>query len=321
MVFRLGYVAMSLNLVDSSPSGTVTVASFNKLPDEEARMYRLRKITRKNLENTLRILRYNKAYNIKVYRLTSKLIPLATHPLIKNWEFARDFAEEFREIGDFIKENDMRISAHPDHYTVINSASKDVLEDSVKDLEYHVEIYEAMGLYDYKYKLVMHIGGLYKDKAASIGRFEENFMNLPERIRNRIILENDDKSYSAADVLGVCRRLGVPMVVDIHHHSCVNNGEGLETLLPSIFDTWNNEYFTPKVHFSSPRGCKDFRSHADDIELPEFLRFLEAARQTGRDFDVMLEAKNKDTALLRLSEQLKEVSWIKRLSEGEFEFI
>ncbi|MCX7710037.1 MAG: UV DNA damage repair endonuclease UvsE [Clostridia bacterium] len=319
MKIRLGYVAMTLNLEKCSPSGTVTVANFKKLPDEEARMYRLRKITRENLSNTLRILRYNKALNISVYRFTSKLIPLATHPLIEHWDYREDFKEEFSEIGKFVKENDFRVSAHPDHYTLINSHSDKVLEESIKDLDYHVKIYEAMGLEDYRYKLVLHVGGLYKDKKTSIERFKENFVKLPDRIRKRIILENDDKSYTAADVLEICKELKIPMVIDIHHHRCVNHGESLLSLLPEVFDTWKGEYFKPKIHFSSPKSEKDFRSHADFIDIGEFAGFLEIAGAIGRDFDVMLEAKSKDSALLQLSNELKNVKGIRSINESEFE--
>lgn len=319
MIFRLGYVAMSVSLADASPSGTVTVSAFNRLPGEEARMYRLRKVMRKNLENTLRILRYNKAYNIKVYRFTSKLVPLATHPLVDGWDYTGDFRDELLEIGDFIKENNFRVSAHPDHYTLINSNSESVLAESLRDLDYHARIYEAMGLFDYKYKLVMHVGGMYGDRRASIRRFEENFEKLPERIRKRIILENDDRSFTATDVLGICKRRNIPMVIDIHHHGCANNGEKLEDLLCDVFDTWEGEYFNPKVHFSSPRSCKDFRSHADDIDIDEFVPFLKTAVKAGRDIDIMLEAKNKDAALLKLSESLSGVEGVKKINEGEFE--
>lgn len=316
MKIRLGYVAMTLNLVNASPSGTITVTAFNKLESDEAKLYRLKKVTESNLKNTYRILLYNKAYNINVYRFTSKLIPLATHPAIGKWDYAGDFSAELRRIGDFVKENDFRISAHPDHYTLINSLSEKVIEESVKDLDYHVKIYEAMGLEDYRYKLVLHVGGLYKDKKGSVERFKENFIKLPDRIRKRIILENDDKSYSALDVLGICQELKTPMVVDIHHHNCVNNGEKLEDLLPHIFNTWNGEYFNPKIHFSSPKSEKEFRSHAEDIDINEFMGFINIAKKTGRDFDIMLEAKNKDSALFKLSEQLKEQEGITWVNEG-----
>ncbi|RCX18803.1 UV-damage endonuclease [Anaerobacterium chartisolvens] len=319
MKFRLGYVAMTLNLHDCSPSGTVTAAVLGRLPDEQARMYRLKRVAAKNLENTLRILIYNKAYNIKVYRLTSKLIPLATHPLTKGWDYTGDFARELKKIGDFIKENDFRVSAHPDHYTLINSPSQDVIKQSVSDLDYHVRLLEAMGLDDYRYKLVLHVGGLYNDREASISRFRDNFTRLPDRIAKRIILENDDKSYDAHDVLCICRDLNIPMVVDVHHDWCLNRGEALEVILEDIFKTWDGEYFRPKIHFSSPKSQKDFRSHADFINAEDFEQFLRYAVKPGIDFDVMLEAKSKDSALLRLSEQLGNIHGVIRLNEAEFE--
>ncbi len=321
MNVRLGYVAMTLNLENCSPSGTVTVKTFSGLPDTEVRLHRLKKITKVNLNNTLRILRYNKALNISVYRFTSKLVPLATHPLIEDWNYTDDFREEFIQIGQFVKENDFRVSAHPDHYTLINSSSEKVFESSLRDLDYHVKLYEAMGLDDYKYKLVMHIGGVYKNKELSIERFKECFEKLPDRIRRRLILENDDKAYTARDVLEICRDLKVPMVLDVHHHNCVNNGEPLEDMLRDIFKTWAGEYFPPKIHFSSPKTIKEFRSHADDIEPGEFEKFLKTAKKTGVDFDVMIEAKNKDNALLNLSNKIKEFENIRWINEGHFEVL
>ena len=319
MIFRLGYVAMTLSLEDCSPSGMVTLSILNRLPDDAAKLYRLRRVAKKNLLNTLRILRYNKALDIDVYRLTSRLIPLATHPAAQDWNYAAEFGDELREIGDFIKENNMRVSAHPDHFTLLNSKSGKVLEDSIRDLDFHVRIFEAMGLEDYRYKLVQHVGGLYDSREDSLERFRVSFVKLPDRIRNRIILENDDKCYSTTDVLMLCRQLNIPMVLDVHHNSCLPGNEKLDKVLLGIFDTWNGEYFRPKVHFSSPKSPKEFRSHADFIELEEFLGFLEIARGAGKDFDVMLEAKNKDQALLKLSGQLSEVPGVKRINTGEFE--
>ena len=312
---------MTLDLAECSPSGIVTFAAYNRLIDAEARLYRLRKITARNLENTLRILRYNKAMNIMVYRLTSKLVPLATHPVTEGWDYTGDFSQELAEIGAFIKENNFRVSAHPDHYTLINSSSGAVLGASLVDLDYHVRLFEAMGLGDYRYKLVMHVGGLYKDKPASISRFKENFAKLPDRIRKRIILENDDKSYSASDVLELCNELEIPMVLDVHHFNCVNDFMSLEKLLPLIFDTWKGEAFKPKVHFSSPKSSKEFRSHAADIDFEEFQTFLRTAASVGRDFDIMLEAKNKDRALLQLSSQLSGLCRTRKISQGEYEIV
>ncbi|GAE90000.1 UV damage endonuclease [Acetivibrio straminisolvens JCM 21531] len=273
MLVRLGYVAMTMNLKNCSPSGTVTVKTLTGLTGDETRLYKLRKVTEANLHNTLRILRYNKAYNIHVYRFTSKLVPLATHPMVSHWDYVGEFKNEFQSLGDFVKENGFRVSAHPDHYTLLNSPSKEVLKASVRDLDYHVKLFEAMGLEDYRYKLVMHVGGLYKNKQMSIERFKENYAYLPHRIKRRLIIENDDKIYTARDVLDICREINAPMVLDVHHHNCVNNGERLEEMLGEIFNTWKDEYFPPKIHFSTPKSSENFRSHADDIDVNEFYRF------------------------------------------------
>jgi len=319
MIFRLGYVAMTLNLEDASPSSTITATAFNKIQDQEARMNKLRKIAQKNIRNSLRILIYNKATDIKVYRFTSKIIPLATHPLVQHWDYCSELKDEFIEIGNFVKENGFRVSAHPDHFTLINSPKEHIFYESLKDLEYHANIFEAMGLEEAKYKLVMHVGGVYKDKKTSMQNFKNNFHRLPDRVRKRIILENDDKSYTASEVLELCKELSIPMVFDVHHHKCVNNGERIEDLLEEIFHTWEGESWPPKIHFSSPKSEKDFRSHADYVQLEEFLQFLQAARLINRDFDVMLEAKNKDNALLKLSSELEKVGYIKKINTATFE--
>ncbi len=318
MILRLGYVAMTLNLKDCTPSGTVTYTLYKKLESEEAKKMRLSRVAKSNLNNTLRILKYNKALNIDVYRLTSKLIPLATHDELSNWDYQQDFKEQFLEIGDFIMKNDFRVSAHPDHFTLLNPKDEKVLEDSIKDLDYHIKLFEAMGLYHSKYKLVIHVGGVYANKTKSIDRFKENFTKLPDRIRRRIMLENDDKSYSANDVLNICEELKIPMVLDVHHHNCINNGENIEQMLPRIYDTWIGEDYPPKIHFSSPKSDKDFRSHADYINVDEFRMFMEIAKRQQRDIDVMLEAKMKDNALIELSNELSRQGF-KRINNGAFQ--
>lgn len=318
MKFRLGYVAMTLSLEDCSPSCTLTYKSFSNLPEGESRLNRLRKITKKNLLNTLRILKYNKAMKISVYRLTSKLVPLATHPELSNWDYASEFADQLEEIGRFIINNNFRVSAHPDHFTLINSPSEKVFNDSVRDLDYHVRLFEAMGLSDYRYKLVLHVGGVYGKKSDSIERFYENYARLPERISRRLIIENDDKSYNTYDVLKICQNIGRPMVLDVHHHNCLLEPSELKDIIPDIFSTWSAEPFPPKIHFSSPKNVKDFRSHADYILFDDFYNFLNIAKETEEDFDVMLEAKAKDLALLQLAKDLASKGDISRTDNGDF---
>ena len=303
MRIRLGYVAMALRLKDCSPSKTVTLKNLSKIPDYQDQVGRLTRLARENLANTLRILKANYYDGINFYRFTSRLIPLCTHPQFLEWNYRAELAEEFKAIGDFVKEHGMRVGLHPDHFTLLNSPNPEVQESSRRDLNYHLNMLEAMGLGTAS-KLVIHVGGKYQDRSSALERFKAQFKALPEEIKQRLILENDDRCYTAAEVLQLAEEIGVPMVLDIHHHQILNNGENLEDLLPEIFATWGNE--TPKVHLSSPRSEKDLRSHADYIETGTAIEFINLARKFNRNFDIMLEAKQKDLALLKLAEELKE---------------
>lgn len=321
MIFRLGYVAMAVGLDNCSPAGTVTYAVYSRLKDVEAKRARLARVAKSNIENTLRILKYNNAFDIKVYRLTSRLIPLATHNELLGWDYSREFGFQLKQLGDYVKSEGFRVSAHPDHFTILNPVKKEVLEASIRDLDYHVNLFEAMGLEDYRYKLVLHVGGLYGDKHSAVERFKANFKELPDRIRKRIILENDDKSFTAADVLDICRELGIPMVLDVHHHRCINGGERLEDLLPHIYGTWAGQPDVPKFHFSSPKSSKEFRSHADYIDAAAFMEFLNIAKDFGEDIDIMLEAKMKDNALAGLAGKLEHTGGIVRLDGASFQIL
>lgn len=306
MRIRFGFVAMSLKLADSSPSKTITATNFQKLKDQDVKLHRLNKIAKENLLNSLRILRHAVAHGIYVYRFTSKLIPLATHPATDFWPWQEQLQDEFIQLGNFIRENNIRVSAHPDHFTILNSPKEDVFTNALADLIYHHQIFESMNV-DKQGKLVIHLGGAYKDKEKSVQRFQANFVKLPSFIKKRLTLENDDKSFHAEDILHVCQQLGIPMVFDLHHHQCNPSKTPIIDLLPHIFETWRGTHLVPKIHLSSPKSPKDFRSHAPDIEPTYFCQFLETAKQLNIDFDVMIEAKNKDLALFNLMAYLKKI--------------
>ncbi|SDK49571.1 UV DNA damage repair endonuclease UvsE [Natronincola ferrireducens] len=307
MKIRLGYVAIALNIHEGSPNKTVTYKTFSQLPDDETKLYKLKSLTKKNLETTKRILIYNKAHNIALYRFTSKLVPLATHPEVIQWDYIQEFNNLYKDIGKFILGNKLRVSAHPDHFTLINTPDEKVLKASLQDLEYHVKVFEAMDLNHQDGKLVLHIGGTYGNKKVATDRFIGNFKELSPRYKNRIILENDDKSFTAKEVLEICEYLQIPMVLDIHHHWCNNNGENIRELIPFIFDTWKGEKHPPKIHASSPKDNKNIRAHADYLDLDFLMGFINDAKNHGCDFDIMIEAKKKDLALFKLMEDFKQI--------------
>jgi UV DNA damage endonuclease len=319
MKIRLGYVAISMRLPDSSPNKTVTLKSLEKI-DKKMWNSKVEKISKLNIANTMRIIRYNDAYGIKLYRLTSKIVPLATHRELSNWDWKTDLKNDFKELGKCIKETSMRVSTHPDHFTLLNSPRSEVLEASIKDLDYHCSMFELMEL-DSSYKMVLHIGGVYKNKEESIKRFYDGFNILEERIKSRIILENDDKMFNAADVLKISNELGVPMVLDVHHDKCNPSPYEVRDIIKDVFATWRGEKFPPKVHLSSPKSEKDFRSHHDFINLDDFALFINKSKEANQDVDVMIEAKMKDSAVFKLIEDMIDMPGIIKAGGASIEVL
>lgn len=307
MRIRLGYVAIALNLKNVTTSSTVTFANYNKIKNEEEKLKKLKTVTFSNLDDLETILKYNIENNIHFYRLTSKLIPLSTHPEV-TWEYERYFSKELYRIGQTIKQSNMRVDFHPDQFNVVNSVKDKVVEDTIRNLNHAVDLYDLM---DYKNgKLVIHTGSSAGGKDESIKRFISNFKLLPKPVKQRLIIENDDKIFTAKDVLGICEEIDIPMVLDIHHHNCKNEGEYIGELLPRIFDTWNRENLPPKIHFSSPKDGELDRKHADYIDVNDFIKFLDLSKETvNRDFDVMIEAKKKDQALFKLMKDLSKTNY------------
>lgn len=305
MRVRLGYVAIALNLNKVTSSSTVTYSRYNKL-DENEKLDKLKSVTYSNLLALEEILKYNIKNNIHFYRLTSNLIPLATHPEVM-WDYAKYFKKDFEYIGEIMKKNNMRIDCHPDQFNVINSTKESVIESTLINLNTAVDIFELLRYENGK--MVIHIGGAQGGKEESIKRFITNFKRFPKRIQDKLILENDDKVFTASDVLNICKELKVPMVLDVHHHNCKNNNENIGDLIVDIFNTWDSENLPPKIHFSTPKEFENDRKHVDYINPNDFINFIELVKsKVDKDFDVMIEAKKKDQALFKLIDDLKVIS-------------
>lgn len=315
---RWGYCCIALGLPDGTTAHTVTVTNLRKIPNREDRISRLGRLARENLSNTIRILRYNKAHQVQMYRFSSQLVPLATHEEAEGWRYWEELMTELALVGEIVKETNMRVSTHPGQHTVINSPVKSVWELAQRDLDYHNRILSGMGLGP-EALMVVHVGGAYGERKEAAQRFIDRFRQLPDEVRNRLVVENDDRSFDIGEVLDICQSIGRPMVLDIHHHRVLSRGKKLEQMLPEIFATW--EGVVPKVHFSSPKTATDPRSHADYVELEDFLGFFELCE--GRDFDAMIEAKQKDLALFRLREEAKAVlgEAIVPLDSGNLEWV
>lgn len=302
-MLRLGYACISM-ATDQNPNKKTTLAQLSKL-DKAGQLKKLRKVLQTNFFNLMDLLAYNAKHHIFLYRLPSEFVPFAIHPIAADWDWGKEFAWDFQKAGEFLQKTGIRLTSHPGHYSILNTPKKNVLESTFKDFDYHARVFDYMGL-DTNSVLVTHVGGLYDDKAESLKRFAANYRLLPDHVKARLVLENDDTCFSMLDVLGLCEELGIPMVLDIHHHQCINNEENWIDYLPRILHTWGER--TPKMHFSSPKSEKEFRSHADDLDLEAFQAFTAAL--APYDVDIMLECKKKDEALLALRKKWADPSLI-----------
>ncbi|MGR9049593.1 UV DNA damage repair endonuclease UvsE [Halobacillus faecis] len=316
-LFRLGYVAMSVHLQNASPSQTMTYKRFSEIRDVEAAKRKLERIAKSNLHNCLRLLKHNKAHDIHFFRLSSRLVPLATHEQLQGWDYLNPIKEELAELGGFAKENNMRIDFHPDHFVVINSPDQGIFKTSMGVLKYHYLLLHHMGI-DPTHRCVFHLGGRYKDKEKSLERFIENWASVPTGIQKTVMIENDDTSYTLADGLYVCEKLNIPLVFDIHHHYANNDGEKWEEQWPRVVNTWNHSPLPVKMHISSPKSDKEFKSHADFVDLDMFLEFVKKTNGSTEQIDCMIEAKQKDEALFRLVEELNQHPNIEMQDDSSF---
>jgi len=256
---------------------------------------RLTETVDNNLNCLLKILKFNVENGLFFFRITSDLVPFASHPICK-FEWVSRFESKFQEIGAFIKKHQIRISMHPDQFVILNSLKGGVLENSIGELEYQTNVLDAMTL-DATAKVQIHVGGVYGDKRAAIKSFIKNYETLDKIIRNRLVIENDERLYHVKDCLEISRETGTPVLFDSFHHDCLNNGESYKNAISEVASTWSEQDGILMVDYSSqePGGRKG--KHAETINVLKFKEFLNETQ--GLDFDVMLEIKDKESSALK----------------------
>ncbi len=289
---KIGYPCINLSL-DCRSSRTFRLKNYSEK--------RLKEIIKSNLDCLLNILKYNKENRIHFFRITSDLIPFASHSIM-NFYWQKYFKSDFWQIGQFIKKNKMRITMHPGQYTVLNSINQKVYKNSLLDLAYHVEVLDLMEL-DSKAKIQIHVGGVYQNKQESINRFIKRYNSLDDNIKRRLIIENDEKSYNLNDCLQIHKKTEIPIVLDVYHHECFNSGESLSEAFKLFFKTWYDEDGIPIVHYSSQKVGGKKGNHANEIDLNHFEQFIK--NTLDFNFDLMLEIKDKEKSVLKAMKLIK----------------
>jgi UV DNA damage endonuclease len=300
----------------------VKVMGRPELKSNDARRWQNRPHLKTSIEYLHEIFDYLHKNGIRMYRMSSDLAPYATHPDMPQFHgMIRESGAELRALGRRARDLDLRLSFHPSQYVVLNSPDGALVEKSVWDVASQAEMLDRMELGP-EAVIVIHVGGTYGDRRAGAARWVETWRNLPEHARRRLVLEHDDLRFSAADVLWIHGETGVRLIFDYQHFWCLNP-EGLELrpTVEKILATWP-ERVRPKIHFSSPRTelrevkradkktgknkqvllAPVWTGHADFANPFEFATFMRSVAEL--QFDVMLECKVKDLALLRLRSDL-----------------
>lgn len=289
MVRKVGYVGQNLTL-GISASHTLRLARLNAA--------NIRKLIDLNLEELQKILHWNIKNNIYFFRITSQIIPFASHA-----GFAIDWRKEYRqkiaELGKLIKQENIRVSMHPGQYTVLNAKNRKIVENSIREIEYHTDFLDLMEL-DSSHKIIIHLGGKYGDKLASLNRFSENYQKLRLDIKARLVIENDDKSFNIYDCMKLSKQIGAPIVFDYLHYAVnhINDNRSLNEIISKVFGTWKNKDGLPEVHFSSQALGRPAGYHAVSIDLNDLRYFIKEIKNF--DFDLMLETKDKEKSVLRV---------------------
>jgi UV DNA damage endonuclease len=280
---RIGYACINQSIGCTS-SSTFRLKSYSE--------DRLIDTVQNNLKCLMKILEYNVQHDILLFRITSDLVPFASHAIC-TFDWQSHFKTHFMKLGRFARENGMRLTMHPGQYTVLNSNNNEVVQNSIKELHYHTDIMNLLEM-DNSDKIQIHVGGVYGDKEAALQRFITNYKNLDGSVRERLIIENDEKSYSLQDCIRISNDVGVPVVFDTLHHEVNNNGESLQSSLNQMSTTWAKGDGIPLVHYSSQEYGSRPGKHAKLLDSIHFSNFLKESSEF--DFDVMLEIKSKELA-------------------------
>ncbi|AIC94708.1 UV DNA damage repair endonuclease UvsE [Shouchella lehensis] len=289
---RFGYACLNLTLETK-----MRTCRLQTMRNEG--MAKIKELTMHNLDLVQEMVNWNEANHITFFRLSSEIIPFATHPEMDwAWDKDKDVLQRLEGIKKIGKQGGMRFSMHPGQYTVLNSPKEQVVTNAVNDLLYHERFLSLVGGTD----IIIHTGGAYGDKEKAKATFAKSYKQLPDAVKMKIRLENDDKTFHTRDVLDIHEQCGVTVVFDIHHERCFHTKETeLKKLFKHVCETWSMK---PKLHISSGRSGEADPRHTDYIRREDYdllVRVLD-----GTDADVMIEAKAKEKALLSLRESIME---------------
>lgn len=255
-----------------------------------------------NIHDLYKLIMWNESHGIRVLRISSELFPHYSNPKVADYDM--EFADKLlKKIGEVARNLGHRLTFHPGQYNVVGTPNEKTFQQTINDLSYHAEVLDRMEM-GCDSVMVVHGGGMYGDKEKTKKRWCENYMRLPEAVRNRLVLENCEKCFSIKDCLEVASVIDIPIVFDTHHYECYKLMHPDEDFKPAgeyiedILKTWQKRGIKPKFHVSE-QGSGRCGHHSDYINIiPDYL--LEIPEKYGIKIDIMIEAKKKELAIFEL---------------------
>ena len=285
---KIGYACLALGV----PGGQIKSCTRKNATEG-----RLLSLIEHNLQALQRILAYNIKNGIKLFRISSDLIPFGSS-LAQELPWPTIYRDRLHAIGSQIRSAGIRVSMHPGQYTVLNSPDRSVADRAKEDLAYHAQVLTLLQLGP-EHKIVLHLGGVYGDKRQAVNRFYGRYTELEWVIKERLVLENDDRLFGIGDVLGVALAAGIPVVYDNLHNAVNPSDESLGDLdwIKRCAETWTRDDGPQKIHYAQQHPHKKPGAHSDTIEIATFLPFYEDVARG--DLDIMLEVKDKNVSALK----------------------
>ena len=253
-------------------------------------------VCRHNLRALETMLRYCADARIPLMRISSDIIPLASHPQ-NSFDWRQLLQTELASARATLAQTGIRVSMHPGQYTVLNSPRQDVVERAVDDLTFHADFLDAMGA-EGSARIVLHLGGGYGERASALARLQDNLLALPPQVQKRISLENDERVFTIEDALNICGKCGLPAIFDVFHHSLNAPAHGTQAYwLDRAVESWSPQHGRPKLHYSQQLAGGKPGMHSRFIGMKDFVEFHGSLE--GRDLDVMLEVKDKNLSAVK----------------------
>ena len=294
---NLGYACINMTLSGQKPKVTTNRSMIKKTFSEKGLDY-AGELGMLNAADLSKILKWNVDNNIKCFRLSSEFFPWASEYKFEDLPQYLRIKTLLAGAGNYAKQNGLRLTSHPGPFNVLVSPHKHVVDNTITDLRIHGEVFDMLGLERSPYnKINIHCNGVYGDKQSAMDRFCKNFELLPESVKTRLTVENDDKAsmYSVKDLMYIHKRIGIPIVFDYHHHKFCTGDLSEQEALELALSTWPKG-ITPIVHYSESKMLHEGneklkpQAHSDYInDLPDTY---------GNDVDIMVEAKAKELSIL-----------------------